>query len=344
MSENQGNRFYSYTCPNCGADMEIVPNERAVVCQFCGKKLYFAEEQNVNQQNEIPSNTYANMASQVQESQSRINRGIKTVRKTVLIVYVVIFALVFGCVATSIVVGIVNTRNNITSHTTTATEMDPFEDMKVELEGEAPYASISKIRNTTDRWIDYRADKAENLSNGDKITIKVEEKYGYVWTSDSYTYTVSGLDTLVLAPSEIEEADVKAIHEFCIDEITRSWSRDIGNCTDDYQITVTPYKLCVNVRKEESYFSGRNNVLSAYQVDFVIDGKSGTAYTYVQIPEPRYTSDGKFKAAYDSATVKGYMWMHEFGFTDSYTMTVDGYESVQKMMADMEEDDFALVE
>ncbi len=38
------------------------------------------------------------------------------------------------------------------------------------------------------------------------------------------------------------------------------------------------------------------------------------------------------------------MWMHDFGFTDSYTMTVDGYESVQKMMADMEDDDFTLVE
>ncbi len=276
MSENQGNRFYSYTCPNCGADMEVVPNEKAVVCQFCGKKLYFAEEQNVNQQGEIPSNPYSDMASQVQERQSQINRSMRTIRKTVLIVYVVIIFLVVGCVATSIIMGFTNTRKDINRHTPAVTEMDPFEDMQVELEGEAPYASISEIRNTTDRWIDYRADKAENLSNGDEITIKVDEKYGYAWTSDSYTYTVSGLDTLVLAPSEIEEADVKAIHEFCIDEITRSWSSDIGNCTDDYQITVSPYKLFVNVRKEKSYFSGRNNVLSTYQVDFIIDGKAGT--------------------------------------------------------------------
>ena len=103
MSENQGNRFYSYTCPNCGADMEVVPQEKAVVCQFCGKKLYFAEDQNANNQNANPQNTntsnvYSSFASQVQEQQAQINRNVQKAKKIVLIVYaVIVFFIVCMC-------------------------------------------------------------------------------------------------------------------------------------------------------------------------------------------------------------------------------------------------------
>ena len=350
MSENQGNRFYSYTCPNCGADMEVVPQEKAVVCQFCGKKLYFAEDQNANNQNANPQNTntsnvYSSFASQVQEQQAQINRNVQKAKKIVLIVYAVIVFFIVGCVATSIIAGFSNAKRRTSSRSTTAapTETDPFNRMKVVLEGKAPYGKIQKIYSESGGRFVYQADKSENLSNGDVITITVDEKSGYKFTSDSYTYTVSGLDTLVMAPSQILEPDVQAIQDFCIAEVERSWGNEISDSTDDYQLTVTPYALYVSVKNEETYYGTRNYIVAAYQIDFVIDGHAGTAYTFVKIPEPQYTSDGTFKVAYDEAGLNGYMYMREYGYTDSYLMTVEGFDSTQKLLSAMEQDGYTLV-
>lgn len=86
----------------------------------------------------------------------------------------------------------------------TPKEFDPFDYIKVLYDGIAPSGNliISKDSNSPILELSYHADKSDNLSNGDNITITVEgigdlREYclerGYLPTAENKTYTVSGL-------------------------------------------------------------------------------------------------------------------------------------------------------
>lgn len=87
-------------------------------------------------------------------------------------------------------------------------EFNPFDYVKVTYEGFAPYGklNISKDGDIPVSGVSFRADKADGLSNGDKVLITAEgysdlkdyclEK-GYVPTETEHTYTVNGLASYI---------------------------------------------------------------------------------------------------------------------------------------------------
>lgn len=340
MSENNNARFYSYQCPNCGADMELSIDQKSIVCEYCGKKLYFANTNNANDPNAQPQLMVQDEKRRLQQTLNSAARA----RKIILVIYITIFVFVFGCVAVSVIAGFNSVSSSRRTASTTLKEVNPFKGLQVEITGVAPYAKVQSVKGTAVRNAQFKADKTEGLSNGDVITITVDDMYGYSWTETSYQYTVSGLDTLVVSPSEIPQDDVETIQNFGADKIKKSWTKAIDLDESEYQLTITPCAMYMSVSKQYSY-RHNNYVMVEYQIDFVFGEATGTVYNYVSIPDAILSADGSFSLAYDDLSVEGdSLWLEEYGVTLNHGyIWVNGFDSVLEMESDMQDQDYQLV-
>lgn len=94
------------------------------------------------------------------------------------------------------------------------TLLDGFKDLQVNYVGCAPFAEIEIINNAYDDFlqgITFSADKSDNLSNGDKITItasysaELVDEYGCALITDSKEYIVDGLDSYLTSIDDLDE-------------------------------------------------------------------------------------------------------------------------------------------
>ena len=88
-------------------------------------------------------------------------------------------------------------------------EYDPFENLKLELSGRTGYGSLYLSQNSNDYYyyLDFEADKTENLSNGDVVTVtctvrdtdELARRFGWKPASETLTktYTISTLEDIV---------------------------------------------------------------------------------------------------------------------------------------------------
>ncbi|MBQ9766805.1 MAG: hypothetical protein IJW37_01700 [Lachnospiraceae bacterium] len=100
-------------------------------------------------------------------------------------------------------------------------EFDAFEGLKVEYKGVAPFGSVS-INDAAVKYdeLNFYCD-ASKVSNGDEITVTVDEYsvekciqyYNEIPKEMTKTYTVSGLDTLVMDYADIPEESWTQIYE-----------------------------------------------------------------------------------------------------------------------------------
>lgn len=339
------NKLYSYQCPNCGADMEVSPDQKSIVCEYCGKKLFFAN-------NSTPNNPNAQPELRVQQEQVaaeiRRQEGLKaanTARRVFLTIFAVFWLVVVGCIAFAIINSDINSSTRTSRTTAAPTEMDPFAGIQISVKGTAPYAKLDHVKNPEIRGISFHADKTEGLSNGDVITITVDEMSGYAWTETTYTYTVSGLDTFVTAPDKIPEADMQTIHEFSLKKIQDDWLKNIDGDPSSYTLYVESYATYVNMTNDPTgFYKNDSSILAAYKVDFKLNGTTGTYYTYVEIPDAYLRVDGTLKASYDHANLVWHtFWISDLGVKSHNYENVSGYKTVLEMESAMEEDGYTLV-
>lgn len=310
----ENNTYYSNECPYCGAPMNISTDQKTFACEYCGKKIIVSKQKN--------------------STQIRLQRQNRRLALIITLVSVAVVA--FSVVCFSIASTAVKNEREKKQQALIKTA-DPFEGISVVLDDYAPYGTLKTIKNTTKiNSIEYNADKLINLSNGDVITIKAEPKDGYTWTRDTYTYTVSGLDTVVTSEDQIPADDIPVLHEFCTGKIEEIWSdvkRNNPEETIDYEIE--PYKLYFNVRKESSYSYDNTITNSTYKVNFTVNGISGTMYHIVSIPDTYIRADGTFKAGYERAVEQnGSVWLDEYGI--NVIELISGYKTVLEMESYMD--------
>lgn len=321
-------KIYSYQCPCCGAAMTISPDQKRLTCEYCGKKLFVAQNRTTGQPELRKQN--------IQNTQKAIK----------IIVICVLLSILGSCVSCyAIALGSASRNNNRqTVELPQTIEANPYEDISVTIRGVAPNAEVYNIKSTSSIYgIKYTASPKTNLSNGDVITIKAEPMNGYTWTEDSYEYTVADLDTIITDESLISEEDMTVLHDFCIDLVTTDVYETLEQIDkeDIKLVSIEPYNIYFNVIKEPNFYSKQVELYSAYKVNFEILGVSGSFYKYVTIPNALLRSDGTLKASYDQcSTYEGFLWLEDLGINK--IDAVNGFKTVLEMESCMEKEDYKL--
>ncbi len=142
-------------------------------------------------------------------------------------------------------------------------EIDVFKDVKVEIDGKAPYATARLDKSNCDSIItsgvDFSLDKKEGLSNGDKITVTALVDYQYLAnrgckaTITTKEIEVSGLDTYI----------VGANNEYDLSELEESLKKEASTATN---IVGEAYsrKEFVHAPKEEEFNGEYNDFVARY--------------------------------------------------------------------------------
>lgn len=182
-------------------------------------------------------------------------------------------------------------------------ELDIFKDVKVEIDGKAPYATARLDKSNCDSIIitgvDFSLDKKEGLSNGDKITVTalVDSQYlanrGCKATITTKEIEVSGLDTYIVGADneynlseldkvlendafggeyaeKIGDKTTPSIHMASPEEVTNEYLYSYTmSCWTIKELSQQPIaKYLFNVKKP----NGEGNVVNQYFVIYEING------------------------------------------------------------------------
>lgn len=175
--------------------------------------------------------------------------------------------------------------------------LDLFEDLKVTVSGFAPNGKIS-VKGKYN--VDYECSKTDGLSNGDTVTITAKAPYDmmplneYCATelqglpmSDSYTYTVTGLDSYITKIDDIP-ADLLTAMQAQAEDVYVAQAADDGITLDSYE-----YQGCYFLQaKNQDAWGNKNKVYLVYKLSGTGDDGAFTSYSFVQFSDLEIYADG----------------------------------------------------
>lgn len=334
---NKKMNMIAYRCPSCGANVKIEENQSKVVCEYCGTEFQTNKEEKKQQ-----------AAPEVKVNSTVSNTSRK--RKSIKIIGCVIIPLVgFWILGFGII--FINSINSIGSPGKNTKEVEileinPFDNIKVEITGKEPYASISKVSSGDGSYTEFKYDKNQGLSNGDVIKITAEPKNGYVYTQSEYEYTVSGLDVLVTDIDQLSDESRELLYNEAKKVVEKSWTESLSYSdftAEKLNIEIVPDKIYLNVNKEPSgYYSNDNMLMPSFETSFTCNGKSYTVYQYAVINNAYLDSNGNLHAEFQNIySGGGFVWSDDYGINDSFG--IDAYESELAMESSMEDDYYKLI-
>ena len=189
------------------------------------------------------------------------------------------------------------TKEYTVSGLTEGGTLDLFEDLNVTVSGTAPNGEI-RVSGKYD--VDYECSKSDGLSNGDTVTITAKVPYNNMTLneycarnlnglpkSDSYTYTVSGLDSYITKIDDIP-ADLLTSMQTQAEDVYVAQAADDGITLTSYE-----YQGCYFLQaKDPDIWGDQNKVYLIYKLSGTGDDGAFTSYSYVQFADLKIYSDG----------------------------------------------------
>ncbi|MDO4733856.1 MAG: zinc ribbon domain-containing protein [Lachnospiraceae bacterium] len=185
---------------------------------------------------------------------------------------------------------------------------DPFEGIKFSYIGVEPYAELQIDwsgcpKETQENDYYFEVDKQYDLSNGDKVTITLDEyamdyfltQYGKAPSPTTYTFTVEGAPVLLTSLSQIDAANMSEFETACNTIIDTDYN---GKHIDG--ITTSSYKLlgCIlEVDKDPGAYNA-NTLYAVYELNNLIENSTPYTVYSVYYFEDVGISDGKL--SYDA--------------------------------------------
>lgn len=183
------------------------------------------------------------------------------------------------------------------------TEIDPFKDISIEYSGTAPAGKVASIKNnSSDSFLQslrYSASKTDELSNGDKIIVKIDSEdveqkalnNNYVVTQTEKEYEVEGLPYYISAISDIPDEmleKMKKQSEDVIDAHGAGWEK--GNKIVKREF-IGNYLL---TKKDMTLYGDSNYCYCVYKLTALIEGDDDefSYYYYVRFRNIMILEDG----------------------------------------------------
>lgn len=182
------------------------------------------------------------------------------------------------------------------------TEIDPFQDVTIEYSGTAPAGKADVKNNSSDSFLStlrYSASKTSELSNGDKIVVKidtsdVEQKAlenNYVLTQTEKEYVVEGLPYYVSVLSDIPDEmmeKMKKQTEDVIDAGAAEWNKE--NEILNGKEFLGNYLL---IKKDSKLYGDNNYCYCIYKINATCEGEEFSYYYYVGFKDIIILEDGQ---------------------------------------------------
>jgi len=152
---------------------------------------------------------------------------------------------------------------------------DPFVDLEVTFSGIAPYGSINMVYTGSElNSYDFQASQYDNLSNGDIITIKIEDykvedcanSYGKIPATTSKEYTVSGLSQYVTKLEDIDDDSFAMMKAQATDVYNAYVARDWAEDTSHLESFTYLGEYLMTVKNPDSYYGANNELYLVYKI------------------------------------------------------------------------------
>lgn len=222
-------------------------------------------------------------------------------------------------------------------------KVNPFDDIEITYYGIAPDGYMEYTYNGDTTYFNYYSfdvDKRYELSNGDKITFSLditdEETlpYGYVLTSKSQEFEVTGLESYVTSYSELSEDFLANAKSETVDTIVANAANDYMDTTSLGELTYAGYIF--NSKKSGSGYWGNTNELYIIYSGTISDAENKFS-SYVVYYPVRFTNllikNGEI--SYSDKNLTGYSSLGNTWYgTDGYIVPMTGYKELVTAKAD----------
>ena len=171
---------------------------------------------------------------------------------------------------------------------------DPFEFITLSYSGIAPngYLNIEKdYSNEMVDYISYQADRYDNLSNGDKITIKITignedsfaDRFGALPNVEEKEYVVEGLPAYIQSASELGDENVNKVIAQANDAIKAKYRREGSRYSVGYNVESVQYVGNYFLKPKAGNGRNGNVIYFVFKVNYSINYReeSGQYGTYV---------------------------------------------------------------
>ena len=215
-------------------------------------------------------------------------------------------------------------------------EFNPFEHLNVEFDG---ISSAGTVNITPDysqqEMVDiyFEADKEDELSNGDVVTVTADpeenteyfvEEYGNIVTPLKKSYTVEGLKSYATSVSQIPQETLDKMVQQGKDAF---YSHIANDWTEGYKIKAVDYVGNYFLSLKEGMEGDQNCIYIVYKIKFVeVDGNTYTFYYYVRFKDIVVDGNGGCEVSLADYEKTG----DRFEYADG-KYSVDGYGTINSL-------------
>ena len=300
--------------------MELGADGKKAVCPYCGRELLIKHRDTAK---EAYDRQLARERASAAVKEEQAQKGRRRVAK----VYLGIAAFFAVCVLIAIFIPGTGFHEMVFPET-----VDFYENVEVTFSGDSGSGKAHVTNKNSGELRDVRvtATPAENLVNGDTVTIKAEKRTGYRYQPSEMTVEVTGLTEWVLETGMLPDEALAKIHANTERLIRKEWDAVVDTGTAlSYEIE--PYRLYLFVEKDPDYYD-RNYLYDSYKVTTTrSDGAEVISYEACRYANLKLQTSGDLTAEY--GTLQGFNFGYMSGF--SYATSFSGWLDADEMEADL---------
>lgn len=208
--------------------------------------------------------------------------------------------------------------------------IDLFEDIDITVEGRSPYMSITIRGMYEDDGIGYELDESVcngELAVGDTVTIRAYGRNGWIGEVDLVERCMENLkglpaaETYIYTIPEPQEYYLMEQAQLTEDVLTKAVEEardyfDAEGKAEELSIQdVSYYGYYLQTIKDTYGYGDHSRLYILHEVQYTLNGKSGTAYNVMRFLNPYLDQEGTFRA---ENTEIPYGWVWESGVKDLY--------------------------
>lgn len=233
------------------------------------------------------------------------------------------------------------------------TKFDAFANLTIEYSGIAPDGRVELSYDGTEfEYYDFKCDKTEGLSNGDVITVTIDESavndcaigYGKVPTESGKEYTVEGLSSYLTSDTEVTEAFLEKMKAQAVDVYNAKEVATMDTATENLQAFDYLGYYLLTAKNESSsprssiYLVYKANIRDVYNNGAQNFDQAHDVYWYIRFENAKIAPDGTadidvtdYSTTYNEVHVSSGIsngWFGTMGWNNR------GYESIDALYND----------
>lgn len=313
----------SLSCPSCGGKMELSADGKQASCPYCGHIMLI--ETKTDGQKEYERRMAKARAEEDAKDLQRDRQRKRRLRSWLMALCAVaaillISSLIPGSPVRELVFPRTADPFPLVSLAFSGTSGEGRAELKISRGGGQEYADTAR----------FAVQPETGLQNGDTVTVKAKAPAGWRFVPAEKQYTVRGLTEWVLAPEQLSEDKLAAIHANTERLIREDWAEILSSSLAT-EMSCTPYRSYLFVSDEKTGYE-YNVLYDTYEVRVTReDGSVLTSYEACRYTDLKIPADGVLTADYGD--LQGFNLGYNYGFASTHSFS--GWTDAAEMEAEL---------